>query len=376
MANKPFKLGILGGALHSIAGYPHFVASQMDNRFKVVSGVFSTDPKVNEETASYWGVERFYNTIDEFIEKEKGKLDAVSVLLPTPLHYGVVKKLLQNGFAVICEKPLFATLEEIERLPQEVDLNDKFLVVTYNYIAYPLLGVLREKILKGEFGEIVNIHLEMPQESFFRPPKGVKEYPPTWRKKDGTIPGILLDLMSHLFSLMKFLTEKSIKKVYSIQKSFSPFGVVDEVKTIAEFTDGAVGFFWVSKTALGNRNGLKVAVYGTKASALWVQEEPEKVYVNYADGKKCVWDRSNVEFPPEKRKLYNRMTPGHPAGFIEAFANLYWDIAEALKRFKEGKDYRSVSPLIWTYERERENFKFLSAVVKSAKEKREVFVNG
>jgi len=376
MANKPFKLGILGGALHSIAGYPHFVASQMDGRFKVVSGVFSTNPKVNRDTAEYWKIERVYNSIDEFIEKEKGKLDAVSVLLPTPLHYEVVKKLLLNGFAVICEKPLFATLEEIERLPKEVNLEDKFLVVTYNYIAYPLLGVLRKKILQGDFGEILNIHLEMPQESFLRPPKGVKNYPPKWRKKDGPIPGILLDLMSHLFSLMKFLTEKSIKKVYSVCRNFSSFEVVDEVKVIAEFTDQTLGFFWVSKTALGNRNGLKVSIYGTKASALWVQEDPEKVYVSYADGKKCIWDRSNIEFPPQKKKLYNRMTPGHPAGFIEAFANLYWDIAKALEKFKAGESYKQISPLIWTYEREKENFKFLSAVVKSAKENKEVFIDG
>ena len=376
MANKPFKLGILGGALHSIAGYPHFVASQMDGRFKVVSGVFSTNPKVNRDTAEYWKIERVYNSIDEFIEKEKGKLDAVSVLLPTPLHYEVVKKLLLNGFAVICEKPLFATLEEIERLPKEVNLEDKFLVVTYNYIAYPLLGVLRKKILQGDFGEILNIHLEMPQESFLRPPKGVKNYPPKWRKKDGPIPGILLDLMSHLFSLMKFLTEKSIKKVYSVCRNFSSFEVVDEVKVIAEFTDQTLGFFWVSKTALGNRNGLKVSIYGTKASALWVQEDPEKVYVSDADGKKCIWDRSNIEFPPQKKKLYNRMTPGHPAGFIEAFANLYWDIAKALEKFKAGESYKQISPLIWTYEREKENFKFLSAVVKSAKENKEVFIDG
>jgi predicted dehydrogenase len=376
METKPFNLGILGGALHSIAGYPHFIASQMDARFKVVSGVFSTNPKLNKATAEYWKIERFYNSIDEFIEKEKGKLDAVSVLLPTPLHYEVVKKLLYNGFAVICEKPLFATLEEIEKLPKDVNLENKFLVVTYNYIAYPLLGILRERILQGDFGEILNIHLEMPQESFLRPPKGVKDYPPKWRKKDGPIPGILLDLMSHLFSLMKFLTEKSIKKVYSQCKSFNSFGVVDEVKVIAEFTDKTVGFFWVSKSALGNRNGLKVSIYGTKASALWVQEDPEKVYVSYADGKKCIWDRSNVEFPLSKRKLYNRMTPGHPAGFIEAFANLYWDIAEALKIFKMGEDYKKISPLIWTYEREKENFTFLSSVVKSAKENREVLVYG
>ena len=36
-----FKLGILGGGLNSVAGYTHFVASQMDKRFNVVSGVFS-----------------------------------------------------------------------------------------------------------------------------------------------------------------------------------------------------------------------------------------------------------------------------------------------------------------------------------------------
>jgi predicted dehydrogenase len=182
-------------------------------------------------------------------------------------------------------------------------------------------------------------------------------------------------LMSHLFSIAYYLTEKEVKKVYSIFKKYSPFGVVDEVKTIAEFTDGAVGFFWVSKVALGNRNGLKVAIYGTKGSAVWVQEEPERLTISYSDGRKCLLDRSNVEFSPEKKKLYNRMTPGHPSGFIEAFANLYWEIAEALKLYKEGKPY-NVSSLIWTYEKELKNFKFLNAVVKSAKEHTEVEING
>jgi predicted dehydrogenase len=361
-----FKLGILGGSLNSIAGYPHFVASQMDKRFQVVAGVFSSNPEENIKTAKYWNVERVYSSIDEFIENEKGKLDAVSVLLPTPMHYETVKKLLKNNFAVICEKPLFSTWEEIIKLPKEVDLKEKFLVVTYNYIAYPLLGVLRDKILSGEFGKIINIHLEMPQESFLRPPKGIKEYPPKWRKKDGPIPGILLDLMSHLFSIMKFLTEKRIVKVNSVLKTFTKFQVIDEVKAMVEFSDSTVGFFWVSKTALGNRNGLKVSIYGTKAAAYWVQENPEQVVISFADGRKCILDRSNVEFPPEKRKLFNRMTPGHPSGFIEAFANLYWDIAEALKAFKQGKNYK-ISPLIWTYEREKENFEFLKSVVEAYK---------
>ena len=357
-----FRLGILGGGLNSIAGYVHFVASQMDGRFKVVSGVFSTSAEENIRTAKYWNVERVYSSIEDFIRNEKGKVDAVAVLLPTPLHYEVVKKLLKNDFPVICEKPLFSSLEEILKLPKEVDLSDKFLVITYNYIAYPMLSVLRDLIIKGELGEIINIHLSMPQESFLRPPKGIKEYPPKWRKKEGKIAGILLDLMSHLFSIMKFLTNKKIKKVQSLKKKFSPFNITDDVKVICEFNDGASGFFWVSKTALGHSNGLTVEIYGKKCSAIWRHTQPETLILSCADGRKLILDRSNVNFPKEKNRLYNRMTPGHPAGFIEAFANLYWEISLALERYFQQKDYKNFSPLIWTYEKEKENFEFLQNI--------------
>lgn len=358
-----FRLGILGGGLNSVVGYTHFVASQMDKRFKVVSGVFSRNLEVNKKTAEFWNVERFYNSFEEFIEKERKRLDAVSVLLPTPDHFRVVKKLLENDIPVICEKPLFSSLEELIKLENEVDLNDKFLVITYNYIAYPILYELKRMISEGILGKVINIHLEMPQESFLRPPKSVN-YPPVWRKKDGNIPVILLDLASHLLSLSKYLTGKRIKSVYSVLKSFSSYNVVDEVKVILDYEDEATGFLWVSKVALGNRNGLKVSIYGTKASAVWIQEEPEKLYVNYRNGRKCILDRgANLEI--SKVRLYNRMTPGHPAGFIEAFANLYYEIANALESYLKGKSY-FVNPVIWTFKDEKESFKVLDAIVKSS----------
>ena len=357
-----FKLGILGGGLNSVAGYVHFVASQMDNKMEVVSGVFSRDVEVNKSTARYWKVERFYDSIDDFIKNEMGKLDVVSVLLPTPEHFEVVKKLLENNFAVICEKPLFSSLDEFYELERAVDISDKFLVITYNYIAYPILYELRKMILDGVLGNIINVHLEMPQESFLRPPKFV-DYPPKWRKKDGRIPGIALDLVSHLLSLSKYLVDKKVTTVYSAFNSFSPYDVADDVKVLFDYEDKATGFIWASKVALGNRNGMKIAVYGTKASAVWIQEEPEKIILSYSDGRKCIFDRGS-ELEISKVRIFNRMSAGHPAGFIEAFANLYCEIADALESYLRGEGYGD-SPLIWTYEKEKENFKILDAIVKS-----------
>ena len=197
------KLGILGGGLNSVAGYTHFVASQMDGKFEVVSGMFSRNKEINRNTAKYWNIKNYYDNLDDFIKNEKGKLDAVSVLLPTPYHYEVVKKLLENNFFVICEKPLFSTFEEVKKFEKFYKPNKHYLVVTYNYIAYPMLGYLKKLIKEGYFGKLLHIHLEMPQESFLRPPKNI-DYPPFWRKKDGKIPRILLDLASHLGSILFF----------------------------------------------------------------------------------------------------------------------------------------------------------------------------
>ncbi len=352
-----FKLAFVGGGINSIAGYIHFVASRMDNRFKVCSGFFSRNEEINKKTAEYWGVERFYNNFQDLIEYERENIDALVVLSPTPTHFNYVIEALRNNIPVICEKPLVSNMEEILAIEKNIkDIKDKFLVVTYNYIAYPMLIYLKELVGQNFFGKIISVTLEMPQESFLRPPKSV-DYPPWWRKKDGKIPTIALDLASHLFSILKTVTGKKIYSVKSIRKSYSKFNVVDDIKALLEFSDGTNGYMWISKVALGNRNGMKVAIYGTEASAIWVQEEPEKLLISNTKGERLIIDRG-TEYTNLKEKIYNRMIPGHPAGFIEAFANLYFYIHEALAKYKEGKDFRSV-PLIWDFYMEKENFEFL-----------------
>lgn len=326
-----YKLAFIGGSINSIAGYPHFISSQMDKRFEVVAGAFSTESEINQKTALQWYIPKVYDDWRELIEKEKDNLDAIVILAPTPIHFEMIVESLKQNIPIICEKPLVSSIEEIEAITKIYNKDKHFLAVTNNYSGYPMVRELQHKIANNELGEILHIRLKMPQESFLRPPKSIK-YPQKWRLEDGVIPMIGLDLGAHLHHLGFFLLQEEPSNIMATYDSFSKYGVIDDVNIMLEYPSGIKGNMWMSKTALGNRNGLHIEVYGTTASAVWHQENPEKLEFSYATGQKTIIDRgSDIEMI--NNPLYNRMTPGHPAGFIESFANLYNDIANQLDNF-------------------------------------------
>lgn len=351
-----YKIAFIGGSINSIAGYPHFIASQMDKRFEVVAGAFSTDSVINKKTAEQWKVERIYDDYKVLIEKEKSQIDAIVVLTPTPLHQEVLISLLTENIPIICEKPIVSSHEEMLTISQLYDPNKHFIAVTNNYSGYPMVRELQEKIQNDELGDILQIRLKMPQESFLRPPKSVR-YPQKWRLVDGYIPMISLDLGTHLHHLSSFLLQEEPSKVMATYDKFSKYNVVDNVNMFIDYKSGIKGNFWLSKTALGNRNGLHIEVYGSKASASWHQENPEKLEFSYNSGQKVIIDRGS-DGEMINNPLYNRMTPGHPAGFIEAFANLYNDIANCLDDFFQTKN-KINSKYVYSFEHALSGIKLL-----------------
>jgi predicted dehydrogenase len=334
-----YKLAFIGGSINSIAGYPHLIASQMDNRFEVVAGVFSTNTTINQQTAKQWNIKKLYSHYKELIENEKNNIDAIVILTHTPLHIEIILELLKQNIPIICEKPLVSSIDEIKQIEQIYDENKHFMVITNNYSGYPMIRELQHKIANNELGDILHIRLKMPQESFLRPPKSIN-YPQKWRLKDDYIPMISLDLGAHLHHLSYFLLQLEPTKVMATYDKFSKYNVVDDLNMLLEYPNNIKGNMWISKTAIGHRNGLHIEVYGSLGSASWHQENPEKLEFSYNSGQKVIIDRgSDIDMLPNK--LFNRMTAGHPAGFIESFANLYNDIADSLEKFKNNKPYCS-----------------------------------
>ena len=365
-ASTPMSLGFIGGALYSAVGYAHAVSSTMDNRWSIEAGCFSTGTKRNFETAQAYGVasDRVYDNWQDLLKKEKGRRDAVAILTPTPSHYEIVMACLDEGFPVICEKTLGTNSSDAIAILDLCSRKNGFLAVTYNYSGYPMVRELRNMIRKGALGRILHFQAEMPQEGYVRvDAQGNKPVPQPWRLADGAAPIIHLDLGSHLHQLIHYLLGQKPIEVIADQNSYGWFSeVIDNVTCLCRYSEGIQGQMWFSKSALGHRNGLRLRIYGSKASAEWYQAHPEELIISYADGRKVTMDRASDAEVANMRQ-YNRFKAGHPAGFIEAFANLYMDIADCHCQYRASGQWHSEN--VFGAELAVEGIQMIESMVKS-----------
>jgi len=355
--DKPLRLGFIGGSIKSAVGLTHCISSQLDNKWKLVSGCFSQHKEITTATGLQWGLskENIYFDWKEYAHTEKNNLDAIVVLTPTPEHHDVVIFLLENDIPVICEKAMASNLEQSEKICSALELHNGFLAVTYNYSGYPMIRELRRHILDNKFGKLTQIQIEMPSDGFIQTEE--KMCPQTWRLYDGVIPTILLDLAVHLHHLTSFITDLKPLNVNADFHHFSIFDdIVDDAYLWVNYEKEFRSSMWVSKTALGYRNGLKLRIFGEMGSAEWYQEDPEKLHLFSKDSRKTTYDRGNAVYQEEIRE---RFKPGHPAGFIEAFANLYSDIADAFCDYKKHKKWQS--PYVFGWQHANEGLQLLQA---------------
>lgn len=367
-SSQPLRLGFVGGGVNSAIGYTHFNASRMDGHFILESGCFSRHEAINRQSATAYGVSpaRTHADWHTLLEAEKGTLDAVAVLTPIPNHLETVCEALRLGYPVICEKPLGLSSKECQQIHDAIEQCEGYLAVTLNYSGYPMVRQLREMIREGRLGELQQVVIEMPQESFLR--QGAN--PQEWRRRDYDVPTVSLDLGVHVHHLISFITSglKPVR-VSADHSSFGLFeGLIDNVYCIAEYEKRLKVQAWWGKTALGHRNGLRLRVYGSKASAEWYQMDPEFLQWADNDGHYYALDRSSGEATLAQTGRYNRFKAGHPSGFVEAFANLYADIASELR---EGRGGQSVSEEnVFGADQAAEALHFLESVHRSADEHR------
>lgn len=333
--HTPLSLGFIGGGINSAIGMTHKIASQMDGHFNIAAGCFSRNEAVNHQTGEAWGLNKRAIFADalSMLSQQHEHLDAVVILTPTPTHYDVIRACLEYRLPVICEKALVGNVTEAVDIQQRINHMHGKLYVTYNYTGYPMVRELRQRVLNGELGTVQQVMVEMPQEGFSRlRPDGSAAAPQAWRCNDGVIPTVSLDLGVHIHQLVEFITEKQALDVYAVNSTFAHLSaVVDTVNIVSRYQDEMVCNYWYGKAALGYRNGLRIRVFGSKGSAEWVQMDPEFLRLTDQYGVIRQLDRTAGDNTIANQDRYCRFKAGHPAGFIEAFANYYADIAAGLK---------------------------------------------
>lgn len=363
---KVIKVAIVGGGINSAVGRAHVSAMNIDGLFKIVAGSFSRNNEINLKSAVEFGVDpsRAYSDHKQLISSELGRIDVIVVLTPTSLHTDPVIDALNAGIPVICEKTLTANIEDAQLIKKTVISNNGFLAVTFNYSGYPGVRELREIVRSGQIGEVLHFAAEMPQEGYLRiNANGEKLKPQNWRQMDKEIPVIYLDLGSHLHHLSSYILGVHPASVFATEQTYGLYPVVDSVSALVNYKSGVHGNFMFGKTMLGYRNGLKIRIFGTKAAVEWTQSDPEFIKFSYADGRIELRDRGLGGLHLSSSR-YARFKAGHPAGYIEAFANLYVDIYHALRSYLENGEWHSAEVL--GSEFSLEGLKFMNAMHQSA----------
>ncbi len=332
--------GILGGGGDSLIGVLHRVAAHMYDRYEIVAGVFNPIYEENVAFAKQIGVntDRVYKDFDEFIaiETQKPKderIEVVSVLTPNVLHYPMAKKLLENGFNVICEKPLTTSYKDALELAALRKKHNAVFAVTYTYTGYPMVRHMKQLIADGVLGKIQKVDLQYYQ-GWINPVIHDREKRKGVWRLDPKIAGIsscVGDIGTHAFHMVEYLTGMEVKEILADLNMLYEDNPLDIDGTIlVRFSDKVKGVLRSSQIATGEENGLTVAIYGREGAFRWEQENPNYLYHLKDDEPRRVIKPGNAyasDFANDGTKL----PAGHPEGIFDAMGNIYRGVAKALR---------------------------------------------
>ena len=334
---SPIRIGILGGGARSAVGYAHISALRMTGLFHLVGGMFSRERQSNIQSAQSYGVapSGITESLEEFMEwAQENSIELIIVLTPTNQHFTQLKLLSTLNIPVVVEKALATSFEQGYELEETYKKRKIPNFVIFNYLGYPMLREVQNSVKTWHNQNIKSIRLTMPQDTFIRLNKeGIFTNPQDWRLKDYRISTISLDLGVHLYSILQYLLGKDIKfqELYFRNSNLGRIkGLVDDVCVIGKLSSGTTIDMWFSKVALGHKNGLSVRINGENEAFDWNQEFPDQITRADSSGALHVLRRGDSSLLVANQPRYTRFKGGHPAGFVEALANYYEDIAQSL----------------------------------------------
>jgi predicted dehydrogenase len=334
---------MIGGGPGSNIGETHRYAARFDNRYALLAGAFASNAERSREFAATLDIapERRYGSWQEMAEQESRRedgIEVVSVITPNNTHYPIAKAFLEHGIHVICDKPLTTELQDALDLQQSVRRTGLVFGVTYNYSGYPMVRQARAMVRNGELGAIWLVQVEHASgwAATLLEAEGHKQA--VWRT-DPTIAGkssVVGDLGTHAQHLARFITGLEVAAVSAELSSVVPGRRADDNAHVKlRFDNGARGMMWATMVATGHLHGLRIRVYGEKASLEWVQEQPEQLLFRPVDGRHQLLSRGYDWLAPEAQHA-SRLWPGHPEGFLAAFANIYTGVADAVLADRNG----------------------------------------
>jgi predicted dehydrogenase len=333
---RKIKMGMIGGGRGAFIGGVHRMAAALDGQIELVCGAFSSSPEKSKASAADFFINpnRAYGSFEEMIMAEKElpegvRMDFVSIVTPNHVHFAPAKMALENGFHVVSDKPLCFTMDEAKELEALVESTGLLFALTHNYTGYPMVKQAKSMIKNGDIGTIRKVVVEYPQGWLATKIEDEGQKQAAWRTdptKSGAS-GCIGDIGSHAENLAEYITGLKIKELCADLSTFVEGRLLDDDGNILlRFESGAKGILHASQIAVGEENDLNIRIYGTKGGLQWRQMEPNFLFAKWMDKPTQIFRTGIGELSPEAT-AHTRIPGGHPEGYLEAFANIYRNVA-------------------------------------------------
>jgi predicted dehydrogenase len=348
---RKLRMGMVGGGQGAFIGGVHRMAANLDGQIELVAGCFSRDPENTRITGQqlYLDPGRCYASYQEMAAREAQlppdrRIDFVSIVTQNVSHFDIARHFLEAGIHVVCDKPMTYSLQEAEDLVKLVEKGGLVFCLTHNYTGHPLVRHARQMFRSGEMGQVRKVIIEYLQDFLMFPHEKHDNKQAIWRTDPAQagLVGTLGDTGSHCENLLEYMTGERIVELCADFSTFLPDRKLDEdANLLLRLSGGGKGVMTVSQVATGEENGLKIRVYGSKGGLVWAQENPNVMEVYRYNEPRQVLTRSHKEYLSEAATLATRVPTGHPEGYLEAFANIYCGVAEAVRRYLDGRPMKS-----------------------------------
>ncbi len=346
------RMGMVGGGPNAFIGAIHRAAAALDGEIELCCGAFSRDAQQSRVFGESLGLapDRVYDDYQSLFEKEANlpvekRMQFVSIVTPNNMHYPIADAALTSGFNVLCDKPATLTLDECQALARRTEQTNLVFGLTHTYTGYAMVKEARQRIMNGELGTIRKVITEYHQGWLAAQVFDGNNKQAAWRL-DPAQAGqscCMGDIGVHAANLAEYVTGLRISAVLADLGRVEPGRVLDDDGTVLLRFEGETrGVLLASQISLGEENCLRIRAYGDSGSLEWHQEEPNTLLLKRGDQPTQIL-RAGHSYLSAPAQAVARTPPGHPEGYIEAFANIYRDFACMVSQ-QQGKGVDTTNP--------------------------------
>jgi len=322
---KKLNVGLIGagfmGKAHSLAYMAMPMFFWPAPAIPVRKTIVDVSDAIAAEAAQRFGFEKSSSDWRSVIEDPE--IDIIDIATPNHLHAEIAIAAAAAGKHIISEKPLARSGEEAKTMYDAVKNAGIVHMVAFNYRRTPAVALAKKYIDEGAIGDILNFRGTYLQD-WSADPDG----PLSWRfQKSIAGSGSLGDIGTHVVDLARYLCGEitqvntqlktwvktrplqagGVDKLgASTKDATAPRGEVDvddEVLSLLEFQNGAIGSLEATRNAHGRNNFLTFEIHGSLGSIYFNYERRDELQVAFASDQA---DRKGF------RTVYTG--PAHPYG--------------------------------------------------------------